>query len=122
MSGPNGHANENTASTSFSSLAGSAVPGVPQLPAERIKELLAALEVPFHPSLIEWRVTNTTKDQQPVRGQLIPYADQRAHTDRLTPPLATAVGPSAAKNWRWCPHHRRPKPTAQSPIARLCRH
>jgi len=39
--------------------------------------------VPFPPSLIEWRVTNTTKNQQPVRGQVIPYADQRAYTDRL---------------------------------------
>jgi len=52
-------------------------------PAERIKELVAALEVPFDPTQIEWRVTNTTKNQQPVRGQVVPYADQRAYTDRL---------------------------------------
>jgi hypothetical protein len=26
---------------------------------------------------------NTTKGQQPVRGQVVPYADQRAYTDRL---------------------------------------
>jgi hypothetical protein len=26
---------------------------------------------------------NTTKNQQPVRGQVVPYADQRAYTDRL---------------------------------------
>src|SRR5437868_10210493 len=52
-------------------------------PAERIKELVAALEVPFDPTQIEWRVMNTTKNQQPVRGQVVPYADQRAYTDRL---------------------------------------
>ncbi len=44
---------------------------------------MAALEVPFDPSQIEWRVMNTTKNQQPVRGQVVPYADQRAYTDRL---------------------------------------
>ena len=44
---------------------------------------MAALEVPFDPTQIEWRVTNTTKNQQPVRGQVVPYADQRAYTDRL---------------------------------------
>jgi hypothetical protein len=54
-----------------------------QIPAERIKEMVAALEVPFEPEQIEWRVMNTTKNQQPVRGQVVPYADQRAYTDRL---------------------------------------
>ncbi len=57
--------------------------GVLQVPAERVKELVSALEVPFDPSQIEWRVMNTTKNQQPVRGQVVPYADQRAYTDRL---------------------------------------
>jgi hypothetical protein len=51
--------------------------------AEKIKELVAALEVPFDPSQIEWRVMNTTKNGQPMRGQVVPYADQRAYTDRL---------------------------------------
>jgi hypothetical protein len=32
---------------------------------------------------IEWRVMNTTKNGQPIRGQIVPYADQRAYTDRL---------------------------------------
>jgi len=50
--------------------------------AATIKELIASLEVPFHPSVIEWRVTNTSKGGSP-RGQLMPYADQRAYTDRL---------------------------------------
>jgi len=58
-------------------------PGVFQIPAERVEELVAALEVPFDPSKIEWRVMNTTKGQQPARGQVVPYADQRAYTDRL---------------------------------------
>ena len=86
MNGPNGHVHEN--STSIPGIPGtspavSVIPAVPQLSAERVKELVAALEVPFHPSLIEWTVTNTTKNQQPARGQVIPYADQRAYTDRL---------------------------------------
>jgi hypothetical protein len=50
--------------------------------AAKIKELIACLEVPFHPSVIEWRVTNTSKVGSP-RGQVMPYADQRAYTDRL---------------------------------------
>jgi hypothetical protein len=33
---------------------------------------------------------NTTKNQQPVRGQVIPYANQRAYTDRLNALLAPA--------------------------------
>jgi hypothetical protein len=32
--------------------------------------------------VIEWRVTNTSKGGSP-RGQVMPYADQRAYTDRL---------------------------------------
>jgi hypothetical protein len=58
-------------------------PAIPQGRAEHVKELVAALEVPFEPSQIEWRVMNTTKNQQPARGQVVPYADQRAYTDRL---------------------------------------
>jgi len=45
--------------------------------------LIALLEVPFDPSVIEWRVTNTSKGNGHSRGQVIPYADQRAYTDRL---------------------------------------
>ncbi len=82
MSAPNGHAQEDHAPASGPPPAMLA-PAVFQIPAERIKELVAALEVPFDPSQIEWRVMNTTKNQQPVRGQVVPYADQRAYTDRL---------------------------------------
>jgi hypothetical protein len=46
-----------------------------------VKGLLAELEVPFSPDEVQWRVTNTTNDKQ--RGQVVPYADPRAYTDRL---------------------------------------
>src|SRR6202795_1242317 len=82
MSAPNGHAQEDHAPVSGPPPAMLA-PGVLQVPTERIKELVAALEVPFDSSQIEWRVMNTTKGQQPTRGRVVPYADQRAYTDRL---------------------------------------
>jgi len=57
--------------------------------AAEIRELIANLEVPFHPSVIEWRVTNTSKGGS-QRGQVMPYADQRAYTDRLNALLTPA--------------------------------
>ena len=48
---------------------------------EDVRRLVAALEEPFDPQEIKWRVTNTTKDR--TRGQVMAYADQRAYTDRL---------------------------------------
>ena len=45
--------------------AGMIATGSSRFSAEQIKELVAALEVPFDPSQIEWRVMNTTKSQQP---------------------------------------------------------
>src|SRR5438477_12789903 len=78
----NGHAQKERAPASGSPAPMPAAT-VLHFPAERIKELVAALEVPFDSSQIEWRVMNTTKNQQPVRGQVVPYADQRAYTDRL---------------------------------------
>jgi hypothetical protein len=83
MTGPNGHAHENGVTTSVPPTAAPVAPMVPQFSPERVKELVAALEVPFDPSQIEWRVMNTTKNGQPMRGQVVPYADQRAYTDRL---------------------------------------
>jgi hypothetical protein len=82
MSGPNGHTQKDHAPTCGLQPAMLAA-GVLQVPAERVKELVAALEVPFDQSQIDWRVMNTTKDQLPARGQVVPYADQRAYTDRL---------------------------------------
>src|SRR6516162_6627664 len=46
-----------------------------------VSKLLPELEVPFSPDQVRWRVTNTTNDKK--RGQVIPYADPRAYTDRL---------------------------------------
>jgi len=80
MSGANGHAQTEPDPILPQGMFAS---GAPRFSAEQIKELVAALEVPFDPSQIEWRVMNTTKGQQPARGQVVPYADQRAYTDRL---------------------------------------
>ena len=83
MSGPNGHAHEQGGTASVTSAAALVAPAGPQFSPETVKELVAALEVPFDASQIEWRVMNTTKNGQPIRGQVVPYADQRAYTDRL---------------------------------------
>lgn len=88
MSPTNGHAND------AANVSAGAVEQFAPLPSDsdmrntlmpnaaKVKELIASLEVPFHPSVIEWRVTNTSKAGSP-RGQVMPYADQRAYTDRL---------------------------------------
>ena len=89
MSAANGHAHENGGPMTGPPTA-LEVPTTPPHSAERVAELVAALEVPFDPAQIEWRVTNTTQNQQPVRGQVIPYADQRAYTDRLNALLTPA--------------------------------
>lgn len=88
MSNPNGHAKDDASHKNIADQTvppASASPGsaFPQFTAEHVKTLVAALEVPFDSSVIEWRVTNTTKNEGPARGQVIPYADQRAYTDRL---------------------------------------
>jgi hypothetical protein len=65
------------------------VPATPPFASQKIEELFKELAVPFEPSVIEWRVTNAMKDKP--RGQVIPYADQRAYTDRLNA-LVTPAG------------------------------
>ena len=45
------------------------------------EELLVELEMPFSVDQILWRVTNTANNR--TRGQVVPYADPRAYTDRL---------------------------------------
>jgi len=88
MNPANGHANDPAnISTNVMQQCGSPasdtnVPTALTPTAAKIKELIADLEMPFHPSVIEWRVTNTGKGGSP-RGQVVPYADQRAYTDRL---------------------------------------
>ncbi len=87
MSPTNGHANEPAngsvnAVQQFAPAAGDTTIPTALTTAAKIRELIARLELPFHPSVIEWRVTNTSKGGSP-RGQVMPYADQRAYTDRL---------------------------------------
>ena len=48
---------------------------------DKVRAFVAELEVPFSPSVIEWRVVSVSEDRR--RGQVMPYADQRAYTDRL---------------------------------------
>lgn len=83
MSGANGHAEVKDSSACSALATTPHILPVSPFTAEKVKEFVAALEVPFDPSQIEWRVMNTTKNQKPMRGQVIPYADQRAYTDRL---------------------------------------
>ena len=64
------------------------VPATSPVTSQKVQELFRELEVPFDPSVIEWRVTNTMRDKP--RGQVIPYADQRAYTDRLNALLTPA--------------------------------
>ena len=83
MTGPNGHAQDAGSSTFVAPPAASPLATSTQFSPEKVRELVAALEVPFDPFQIEWRVTNTRKNGQPLRGQVVPYADQRAYTGRL---------------------------------------
>jgi len=85
MTPPNGHAENQSpprVNGADSALAGMPLAPAPRFSDDRIKQIVDALEVPFDPSVIEWRVTNTSKNGKP-RGQVMPYADQRAYTDRL---------------------------------------
>jgi hypothetical protein len=96
MSPTNGHANDPANSSNNTVQQFAPPPSDKSIPtaltptAAKIKELIANLEVPFCASVIEWRVTNTSKGGSP-RGQVMPYADQRAYTDRLNA-LFTPVG------------------------------
>jgi hypothetical protein len=86
MSPPNGHANGYLGSSDQNStppILSLNANSTTQYTATQIKEFVALLEVPFDPGVIEWRVTNTSKGNGQPRGQVIPYADQRAYTDRL---------------------------------------
>jgi hypothetical protein len=79
MSAVNGHAKSSETTVAPTAMLNATAPA--QFPPKKISTLVAELEIPFDPSVIEWRVTNTSKDK--ARGQIIPYADQRAYTDRL---------------------------------------
>jgi hypothetical protein len=86
MSRPNGHINGSV------SAEGRRQPPSPkdrtfgqhaQFSPEQVRRFVEQLEVPFDLCVIEWRVTNASKNNGHLRGQVIPYADQRAYTDRL---------------------------------------
>lgn len=91
MSAPNGHAENSPGKTNGIESAPVAIHSelATRPTSERLEQIIAELQVPFEPSLIEWRVTNTANDK--ARGQVIPYADQRAYTDRLNA-LVTPAG------------------------------
>jgi len=88
MPGPNGHANRHAVfSESSADLGKTSGARIKHLDSrigfndEEITHYTAELELPFDANVIEWRVTHTTHDK--TRGQVVPYADQRAYTDRL---------------------------------------
>jgi len=92
MTPPNGHAGSSSplhVNGADNALANQRLGPASRLTDDRIKQIIDDLEVPFDPSVIEWRVTNTAKEKR--RGQVMPYADQRAYTDRLNA-LVTPAG------------------------------
>jgi hypothetical protein len=70
-----------TADVSSPVIASQYVPVMEKYTNEQVRQFVAALEEPFDPCAVKWRVTNTTSDRR--RGQVIAYADPRAYTDRL---------------------------------------
>ena len=92
MNGSNGHARPHSDSSAHHGLIPTGLDEDPRdqrLSGEKVKSLVAELEVPFESSCIEWRVTNTWNGKK--RGQIVPYADPRAYTDRLNA-LVTPAG------------------------------
>jgi hypothetical protein len=84
MSGTNGHADPRAGTSAGippSTPSSTSSPLSQRFSSEKVKQLVAELEVPFDASLIDWRVTNTAKEE--LRGQIAPYASPRAYTDRL---------------------------------------
>ena len=77
----NGYADAGSANPQESSLVPDSAVMTPVTSPDEIKRLVRELELPFAAASIEWRVTNTSQDK--TRGQIVPYADQRAYTDRL---------------------------------------
>src|SRR5260370_41778416 len=53
----------------------------PVLAKEELDRALRALEMPFDPNLIQWRITEWSDER--TRGLMMPYADPRAYTERL---------------------------------------
>jgi hypothetical protein len=55
---------------------------------EEQRKVLAELEVPFDPAMVEWKVVRRARSGR--RGAVLPFADPRAYTDRLNQVLTTA--------------------------------
>lgn len=49
----------------------------------KMRRAVAELEVPFDPELVEWRIMKFEREGGKRKGLLMPYADQRAYSDRL---------------------------------------
>jgi len=84
MNHSNGHLKSSaTNEPAVASLPQIGTPG--QFTPDQIKDLVARLEMPFDPSLVDWRVIQTAQGKRNgnYRGKVIPYADQRAYIDRL---------------------------------------
>jgi hypothetical protein len=127
MPAPNGRATPSAIENPSEQVAHAAVPPAlmrasigPQFTTDQIKELIAELEVPFDPTVIEWRVTNTTKSGK-LRGQVIPYADPRAYADRLnslfTPAGWTRKYPSIPAPTSSGDPTRKPSQRCSSPVS-----
>ena len=56
--------------------------------AEEQRKLLAELEVPFDPAMVEWKVVRRAR--LGWRGAVLPFAEPRAYTDRLNQVVTTA--------------------------------
>jgi len=57
------------------------VPTGSQAGKDELERVLRELAVPFDPNVVEWRVMEISDDG--ALGQMIPYADPRAYSDRL---------------------------------------
>ena len=83
MSTPNGKPNGSATNDEPTHALGAVISGIPSpFTSDQIKSYVSRLEVPFEVSVLNWRVTNTSKNGK-LRGMVVPYADQRAYTDRL---------------------------------------
>src|SRR5882672_3659653 len=60
-------------------------------PTEKQIALVDGLQVPFHPSILRWRVVEVTRRYGNPRGRVLPYADKLAYIERLNA-LVTPAG------------------------------
>ncbi len=87
MAGTNGHANERATEVkdvqTHAPVIQTAAPKAVCRTTAKMRRAVAELEVPFDPALIEWRIMKFEREGGKRKGLLMPYADQRAYTDRL---------------------------------------